>query len=132
MLEINDDMRYERFWLLCCITTYLVRRMSPFFWRSLEERRDNLFFCQMQTSTKKKQKHFRISVSNWSEAILISIFIGFVAESKGLGHVTVNKPVTFIIYIVSCTDFYGWGESTINLLLKIRPGQASSPHIHRP
>ena len=45
---------------------------------------------------------------------------------KGQGQVTVNKPVISRIYIVahcmaivSCTDFVGWGESKLKLLLKI-------------
>ena len=45
---------------------------------------------------------------------------------KGQGYVTVNKPVISLIYIVAhtwplcfCTEFGGWGESTIKLLLKI-------------
>ena len=46
---------------------------------------------------------------------------------KGQGHVTVNKPVISTIYIVAQgnvaivfrSDFGGWGESTIKLLLEI-------------
>ena len=45
---------------------------------------------------------------------------------KGQGHVTVNKPTLSLESIslptraiAFCTDFGGWGESTIKLLIKI-------------
>ena len=44
---------------------------------------------------------------------------------KGQGHLTLNKPVasrifiaTHTVAIVFCTDFGGWGESTLQLLVK--------------
>ena len=47
-------------------------------------------------------------------------------QLKGQGHVTVNKPVISRINVVAhtwpfvfCTDFCGWGESTVKLLIEI-------------
>ena len=98
-----------------------------------ESKRDKDFYCTLHKYVlirfiQRNQGHrdsvmheFHCNVNKVNKAVAKVRTIGDRLPLKGQGHVTVNKPFISTIYIVAvvfCSDFGGWGESTRKLLPK--------------